>query len=404
MENALEVDRTKNATTTLDSLLANYDNRLRPKFGGRPVIVHVGVYIVDIGEISITNMDYRMTIYLRQKWEDPRLRFNGTDRIVAQGNILEKIWIPDTYFNHEKKSNFHEITKKNYELSFYPNGTVFLSIRISLTGVCRMNLRTYPLDNQTCVLHISSYSYSETDAIYTWMEGLVGSVERAEDISLPQMDLISIRSFRSKDVYSRGNYSMLSLVLTFHRRLSLFITETYIPSIMIVALSWVSFFINYKAAPARVALCITTVLTMITLTAAVRNSLPRVTYTKYSDWFLMTCLVYVFGALVEFAVINFHDSLEARKHETLKCKLNDVDMESGRDESCRDIEETDSNDLKTRYLQKQLNNLREKVKLFTEHDLNVQAIDSRCRILFPLTFAIVNIIYWIYFIFDSKRS
>ena len=75
-----------------------------------------------------------------------------------------------------------------------------------------------------------------------------------------------------------------------------------------------------------------------------------------------------------------------------------------RDESCRDIEETDSNDLKTRYLQKQLNNLREKVKLFTEHDLNVQAIDSRCRILFPLTFAIVNIIYWIYFIFDSKRS
>lgn len=68
---------------------------------------------------------------------------------------------------------------------------------------------------------------------------------------------------------------------------------------------------------------------MITLTAAVRNSLPRVTYTKYSDWFLMTCLVYVFGALVEFAVINFHDSLEARKHETVKCKLNDVDMESG---------------------------------------------------------------------------
>ena len=52
---------------------------------------------------------------------------------------------------------------------------------------------------------------------------------------------------------------MLSLVFTFHRRLSLFITETYIPSIMIVALSWVSFFINYKAAPARVALCITTV-------------------------------------------------------------------------------------------------------------------------------------------------
>ena len=43
----------------------------------------------------------------------------------------------------------------------------------------------------------------------------------------------------------------------------MFITETYIPSIMIVALSWISFWINYKAAPARVALCITTVRTQL---------------------------------------------------------------------------------------------------------------------------------------------
>ena len=55
-------------------------------------------------------------------------------------------------------------------------------------------------------------------------------------------------------------------MFTFKRRLSLFITETYIPSIMIVALSWVSFWINYKAAPARVALCITTVRLFNTMT------------------------------------------------------------------------------------------------------------------------------------------
>ena len=68
---------------------------------------------------------------------------------------------------------------------------------------------------------------------------------------------------------------------------------------------------------------------MITLTAAVRNSLPRVTYTKYSDWILILCLAYVFGALVEFAVINFHDSLEARKREKLNKKLRSIDVERG---------------------------------------------------------------------------
>lgn len=68
---------------------------------------------------------------------------------------------------------------------------------------------------------------------------------------------------------------------------------------------------------------------MITLTAAVRNSLPRVTYTKYSDWILMLCLVYVFGALVEFAVINFHESLEARKREKRNNALRSIDVERG---------------------------------------------------------------------------
>ena len=71
------------------------------------------------------------------------------------------------------------------------------------------------------------------------------------------------------------------------------------------------------------------VLTMITLTAAVRNSLPRVTYTKYSDWILMLCLVYVFGALVEFAAINFHESLEARRREKRNTTLTSVDVERG---------------------------------------------------------------------------
>ncbi|KAL9969855.1 hypothetical protein ACROYT_G022123 [Oculina patagonica] len=398
-DHAIEDARTRNATDTLNLLLTNYDKRLRPKFGGRPVTVYVDLYIVDIGEISVTNMDYRMTIYLRQTWEDPRLRFSGTDQIVAQGDLLDKIWIPDTYFNSEKKSSFHEVTKKNYVLIFLPNGTVFFSIRISLTGVCRMNLRKYPMDTQKCMLSIMSYSYSEVDAKYTWKLGHVKSVERSPDISLPQMDLVGIQASETTDTYSTGNYSRLSLVFTFKRRLSLFITETYIPSIMIVALSWISFWINYKAAPARVALCITTVLTMITLTAAVRNSLPRVTYTKYSDWILILCLVYVFGALVEFAIINFHDSLEARKREKLNTKLRSIDVERGSDAGYKG--QTGSSDLKTKYLQRQVSSLREKVKAFTDQDVNVQKIDSRSRVLFPLTFLIVNLAFWIYFIVGS---
>lgn len=50
----------------------------------------------------------------------------------------------------------------------------------------------------------------------------------------------------------------------------------YIPSLLIVILSWVSFWINMDAAPARVGLGITTVLTMTTQSSGSRASLPKV--------------------------------------------------------------------------------------------------------------------------------
>jgi len=52
--------------------------------------------------------------------------------------------------------------------------------------------------------------------------------------------------------------------------------QTYVPSTLIVILSWVAFWINMDAAPARTALGITTVLTMTTQSSGARASLPKV--------------------------------------------------------------------------------------------------------------------------------
>lgn len=55
-----------------------------------------------------------------------------------------------------------------------------------------------------------------------------------------------------------------------------YLIQMYIPSLLIVILSWVSFWINMDAAPARVGLGITTVLTMTTQSSGSRASLPKV--------------------------------------------------------------------------------------------------------------------------------
>ena len=70
-----------------------------------------------------------------------------------------------------------------------------------------------------------------------------------------------------------------------------------------MALSWVSFWIDKRSVPARVSLGITTVLALTTLMFGIQVSLPRVGHVKAIDVFLMGSFIFVFAALVEYAII-----------------------------------------------------------------------------------------------------
>lgn len=70
------------------------------------------------------------------------------------------------------------------------------------------------------------------------------------------------------------------------RNLRFFFLQNYVPAILLVALSWVSFLISPNAVPARVALGITTILSMTTLMIGLYNGGPKSTsYVKGEQTF-----------------------------------------------------------------------------------------------------------------------
>ena len=82
------------------------------------------------------------------------------------------------------------------------------------------------------------------------------------------------------------NQTMVSLANTAHFlifQLSYYVVTIYIPTFMIVCVSWMSFWLDHKSAPARVSLTITTLLAMSTTTSSINSSLPPVAYTKAID-------------------------------------------------------------------------------------------------------------------------
>ncbi len=73
-----------------------------------------------------------------------------------------------------------------------------------------------------------------------------------------------------------GKFTCIEVKFLLERQMGYYLIQMYIPSLLIVILSWVSFWIHMDAAPARVALGITTVLTMTTQSSGSRASLPKV--------------------------------------------------------------------------------------------------------------------------------
>lgn len=83
--------------------------------------------------------DYRVNIFLRQKWNDPRLKlpsdFRGSDALTVDPTMYKCLWKPDLFFANEKSANFHDVTQENILLFIFRDGDVLVSMRYSLIFV-----------------------------------------------------------------------------------------------------------------------------------------------------------------------------------------------------------------------------------------------------------------------------
>lgn len=98
---------------------------------------------------------------------------------------------------------------------------------------------------------------------------------------------------------------------------------------MVVMVSWVAFWISRDSAPARVTLSISTVLAMTTLMSQTNQQLPKVSYVKAVDVYLVGCYIMVIAALLEYAAVGYSN----KKKGDLKVHVSSLpishELESG---------------------------------------------------------------------------
>ncbi|KAM4555918.1 gamma-aminobutyric acid receptor subunit alpha-6a [Odontesthes bonariensis] len=365
-------------------------------------------------------MEYTMDMFFRQMWVDERLKFEGPIEILRLNNrMVDKIWTPDTFFRNSRKSISHNMTTPNKLFRIMQNGTVLYTMRLTISAECPMRLMDFPMDGHACPLKFGSYAYTSSEIIFTWRKGLIASVDcPKESMSLLQYDLmgqnLSSEIFRS----NTGHYSVQVVHFLLQRKLGYYLIQTYIPLIMVVVLSQVSFWINKESVPARTVAGITTVLTMTTLSISARQSLPKVAYATAMDWFIAVCFAFVALALIEFAAVNYFATLEANRLKKKRARQDKLEALA----TITEDDDTISMDSNPREGLKRRNHSVSCSEPGDNHPMQIflqqgsafpqnpklagtSSIDTYARVLFPLTFALFNLIYWyIYLAKDTMEK
>ncbi|XP_039548766.1 glycine receptor, beta a isoform X2 [Pimephales promelas] len=256
---AEDLDRVDGNSTSniLNRLLMTYDSRIRPNFKGIPVEDKVNIFINSFGSIQETTMDYRINIFLRQRWNDPRLRLPAdfkSDALTVDPKMFQCLWKPDLFFANEKNANFHDVTQDNILLFIFRNGDVLISMRLSVTLSCPLDLQLFPMDTQLCKIQLESFGYTTKDLVFMWQSG---DPVQMDEIALPQFDVKQedIKYGNCTKFYSgTGYYTCVEVIFTLRRQVGFYLMGVYAPTLLIVVLSWLSFWINPDASAARVPL------------------------------------------------------------------------------------------------------------------------------------------------------
>ncbi|KAK6173397.1 hypothetical protein SNE40_016856 [Patella caerulea] len=409
-------NRVKRKADFLKALLYDYDYQIPPNYeSDQPCNVTMKLFIESFHSISETDMQFVTDVIIEQRWVDPRLDFSGVIEspfFELDTKMMNRIWVPDLYIPNEKSAYFHELTLPNKMLHLHSNGSVVYKARITLTAACYMDLRKYPLDTQICSLYFQSFSYSTSNVVFVWGPNPINNKNVKK--TLPKFEIINTTVAECSNTFE-VNHTCISVHFHLARNPGFYLLHVYIPSILIVIISWVSFWLSKDAVTARASLGILTILTMTTQTTSSVASLPKVSYIKAIDIWMVVCLGFVFAAFLEYAVLQVlirrnsctqQTHLSAPVYEevvVVPTENETVTEETGGEPVSNNLYCVNDGPIK-RNIGVKMMTYENQEPYFSLPDhtktpkLTVCAgLDIFSRVIFPTSFISFNLFYWIYF-------
>ncbi|KAK4308293.1 hypothetical protein Pmani_020006 [Petrolisthes manimaculis] len=317
-------DRSDEMECELISFPSDYHQHLPPRVPGKedsklPVIVK---FIIKSIDVQTVKMSMQLSYEIEMSWFDNRLNYfnlKTNDSLNSPRlDTMRKLWSPlvkllntDTIDSSLLADDATTLVRRLVpplgrdegaaaEVDIYSGEENPLSVsrKYSTVYACRFDLTLYPFDNQYCDVHLQIVSgqvsfldvHPNSSVVY-----LGGTV-------LNEYKIGTLQVFLEKD-YEPGE-ARIRVPMT--RLFGNSILTIYIPSLILTIISYLTFFFRTSIFDVRVMVALTSLLVLATLFAQASSSLPKTSYFKMVDIWLLFCVG------ITFLVIIFHVLIDNR--------------------------------------------------------------------------------------------
>ena len=261
-----------------------------------PQKIYVAMGVLDIDGIDSASQSFTVNLFVQFRWHDSRLAHDGESAIRAQ---LTDIHAPRFILLNRQKTWSSLLNV----VDISPAGEAVYRMRIWGDFSQIMRLQEFPLDSHTFEIPVVALGYAGES-----VELLLDPLERssiAKEFSVADWSITNW-SAEPRPVSVSEHKSINGFVYSFEgaRKSSHYFIKFIIPLFLIVAMSWVVFWIDPAQGSSQLGVAVTSVLTLIAYHIALTGKLPDISYLTRMDLFLFGSTLLVFSSLIEVVITS----------------------------------------------------------------------------------------------------
>ena len=254
--------------------------------------VEISIVLLDLESINDADQSFTANVFLMVQWHDQRLAHDGPDVLWRD---LGEVWNPRLQLVNRRQA----VLSMPQTVEVAPDGTVTYRQRIVGQFSQKLQLADFPLDRQTFEIQVVAVGYTPSEIVFVGSTNIPSRI--VPELSISDWTILESRGVPCvyQALPSLTPVAGFVFQVDANRKLGYFRWKILFPLLLVVAMSWLVFWIDPEMAGPQLRVAVTSMLTLIAYRFMIGGMLPKISYLTRMDRFISMSTLMVFLTLVE---------------------------------------------------------------------------------------------------------